>query len=52
MANLHSTYVIKEYGLEWHKKKLCLKEKRSLNNFVFIALEWQIFKFNKLNFFC
>ena len=35
MAHIHSTCVVKDYGLEWHKMKLCLKEKRNLNKFVF-----------------
>ena len=35
MAQIHSTCVVKDYGLEWHKMKLCLKEKRNLNKFVF-----------------
>ena len=49
MAKIHSTCVAKDYGLEWHKKKLWYKEKRNLKNVVLLPVwvasigKWQIY---------
>ena len=49
MAQIHSTCVVKDYGLEWHKTKLCHKEKRNLNKFVRLPVSDKYCNITNLN---
>ena len=49
MAQIHSTCVVKDYGSEWHKTKLCHKEKRNLNKFFWLPVSDKYCNITNLN---